>query len=125
VQELLADQVALGAGELREIGDLLGDPLLLLERQPHRLDHIGELGLRLGDAGDRNARVGVQQVLDDHHRVIPLLDRLPVEVRSEPRQRLRVVVDGDRNVLLGGRELVPDLLVQPVREGGHTATLTG
>ena len=51
MQELLADEVALGAGELGEVGDLLGDALLLLERQPHRLDDVRELDLRLSDAG--------------------------------------------------------------------------
>ncbi len=96
VQELLADQVALGARELGEVGDLLGHALLLLQRQPDGLDHVGERRLRLGDARDRDALVGVEQVLDDHHRVVALLDRLAVEVRGEPRQRLRVVVDGDR-----------------------------
>ena len=125
MQELLSDEVALGAGELGEVRDLLGHPLFLLQREPHRLDDVGELGLRRLDPRDRDALVRVEQVLDDHHRVISLLHRLPVEVSGEPRQRLRVVIDGDRHVLLRGRELVPDLLVQPVGEGGHGATLTG
>ena len=125
MQELLADEVALGTGELGEVGDLLGDALLLLERQPHRLDDVRELDLRLGDPRDRDALVGVEQVLDDHHRVISLLDRLTIEVRGEPRERLRVVVDRDRDVLLRGGELVPDLLVQSLRKCGHAATLTG
>ena len=46
MQELLADEVALRARELRQVGDLLRDALLLLEREPHRLDDVGELGLR-------------------------------------------------------------------------------
>ena len=58
--------------------------------------------------------VRVEQVLDDHHRVVPLLERLPVEVRGELGQRLGVVVDRDRDVLLRRRELVADLLVQRV-----------
>jgi hypothetical protein len=43
--------------------------------------------------------------------VVPLLDRLAVEVGGELRQRLGVVVDGDRDVLLRRAELVGDLLV--------------
>ena len=80
--------------------DLLGHAPLLLQREPHRLDDVRERGLRRVDARDRHRLVRVEQVLDDHHRVVPLLDRLAVEVRGEPRQRLRVVVHGDRDVLL-------------------------
>ena len=69
--------------------------------------------------GITHALVGIEQVLDDHHRVVPLLHRLAVEVRGEPRQRLRVVVDRDRDVLLRGRELVADLLVEPVGKRTH------
>ena len=57
--------------------------------------------------------------------MIPLLDRLAEEVRREPGKRLGVVVDGDRDVLLRRGELVPDLLVQTVRECSHAPTLTG
>ena len=48
-----------------------------------------KLGLRRGDGRDRHLQVGVEQVLDEHHRVVSLLDRLPVEVGGEPRERLR------------------------------------
>ena len=48
MQELLADEVALVARELRQLGDLLGDALLLLERELDRRDDVGEL--RLGAA---------------------------------------------------------------------------
>ena len=69
--------------------------------------------------------VGVEEVLHHHHRVVPLLERLAVEVGGELRQRLRVVVHGDRDVLLRGGELVRDLLVEGVGEAGHAAgTLT-
>ena len=68
---------------------------------------------------DHDLLVKVEQVLDHHHRVVSLLDGLPVEVRGELRQRLRVVVDGDRDVLLGRAELVGDLLVQRVGELRH------
>ena len=40
MQELLADEVALRTGEPGQLGDLLGDALLLLERQPDRLDDV-------------------------------------------------------------------------------------
>jgi hypothetical protein len=61
--------------------------------------------------------VGIEQVLDDHHRVVALLDRLAVVERREPRKRLSVVVDGDRHVLLVGSELVSDLLVEQFGKG--------
>jgi hypothetical protein len=48
--------------------------------------------------------------------VVALLDRLPVEVRRQPRQRLGVVVHGYRDVLLGRAELVTDLAVQRLGE---------
>ena len=56
--------------------------------------------------------------------MVPLLDRLAVEVRGEVRQRLGVVVDRDRDVLLRGGELVADLLVDGVVETAHGATLS-
>ena len=62
------------------------------------------------------SEVGVEQILGDHHRVVALLDRLAVEERGEAGQRLGVVVDGDRNVLLVGGELVRHLSVQRVPE---------
>ena len=58
---------------------------------------------------------GVEEVLDHHHRVVPLLDRLAVEVGGELRRRLRVVVDGDCDVLLRRAEFVRDLLVEGIR----------
>ena len=51
MQELLPDEVALGACELRECLDLLRDALLLLEREAHRLDDVPERGLRRLDPG--------------------------------------------------------------------------
>ena len=68
--------------------------------------------------------IGVEEELDDHHRVVPLLDRLAVEVRGELRERLGVVVDRDRHVLLRGGELVADLLVQGLWEASHGPTLS-
>ena len=76
-------------------------------------------GLRRVDARDAHRLAGVEQVLDDHHRVVPLLHRLAVEVLRELRERLAVVVDRDRDVLLRGRHLAADLVVERVREVGH------
>ena len=79
-----------------------------------------EVVTHLADAGDGHAHVVVQQVLDDHHGVVALLQRLPVEVRGQPGQVLAVVPDRDGDVLLRGRELVADLrLEQLVELGGH------
>ena len=67
--------------------------------------------------------VRVQQVLDHHHRVVALLERLAVEERRQLGQRQVVVVDGHRGVLLRGAELAADLVVQGGDElfGGHGA----
>ena len=54
------------------------------------------------------ARVGVEQVLDHHHRVVALLERLAVEEARKLGERLGVVVHRDRHVLLVGGELVAD-----------------
>ena len=89
------------------------------KRERHGLDDVRELRLRRLDSGRYHVLVRVEQVLHHHHRVVSLLDGLPVEVSSELRKRLSVVVDGDRDVLLRRRELVCDLLVQRVGEAGH------
>ena len=80
-----------------------------------------EVHLRRGDAGDDDALVGVDQVLDHHHRVIALLERLRVEEACELWERLGVVVDGTGDVLLVRGVLVRDLLVEQRDEGfsGH------
>jgi len=83
LEELLANEVVLLSGEPGQRGDLLRDPLLLLERERHRLPRIPERRLRRLDGRDHDLVVGVEQELDDHHRVVPLLDRLPVEVRGQ------------------------------------------
>ena len=119
VHRLLAHEVALLAGEPEQVRDLLGDALLLLECHAHRLDGVCEVGLRRLNARDRQGDVGVEQELGQHHRVVPLLDRLAVEVRGQVRERLGVVVDRDRDVLLRGGELVADLLVDCVVERAH------
>ena len=103
--------------------DLPGDALLLVERQLHGGNDVAELDLRRLDCRDRDLLVGVEEVLHHHHRVVPLLDRLAVEVGGELGQRLRVVVDGDRHVLLRRAELVRDLLVEGTGELRHGAIL--
>ena len=116
MHELLRDEVALLARGERELLDLPGDALLLVERELDGGDDVRELDLRRLDGGDDDLLVRVEEVLHHHHRVVPLLERLAVEVRGELRQRLRVVVDGDRDVLLRGAELVRDLLVESAGE---------
>ena len=82
-------------------------------------DIVGEGGLGRLDGRDDHVVAGVEEVLHHHHRVVPLLERLLVEVRRELRERLAVVVNRDRDVLLRRRELVRDLLVEFLLEGGH------
>ena len=67
--------------------------------------------------------VRVEEILHHHHRVVPLLDRLPVEVRGQLGEVLRVVVHGDRDVLLRRGELMADLPVQRVGKRSHVPTL--
>ena len=116
---LLADPVPLLAGDLREGRDLLRDAALLGQRQGDRLDGAAERDLRRRDPGDDDLLTGVEEVLDEHHGVVPLLHRLAVEERGQLRERLGVVPDGDRHVLLRGAELVADLGVEGVGEAGH------
>ena len=121
MQELLADEVTFLPREPGEAHNLTGHRALLLERERDRRHGLGEVRPRGGDSRDGNALVGVEQVLHDHHRVVPLLDGLAVEVCGELGQRLAVVVDRDRHVLLRGAELAPDLLVQLRRKAAHRA----
>jgi ornithine carbamoyltransferase len=123
VQELLTDELPFLARELHEVDDLLGDPLLLREREGHGSDDIRECGLGGVDARRDDVVIGVEEVLHHHHRVVPFLHGLAVEVRCELREVLGVVVDRDGDVLLRRGELVPDLAVQGVCERRHGATL--
>ena len=68
--------------------------------------------------------IGVEEVLDHHHRVVPLLERLAVEVLRQQRQRLGVVVDRDRHVLLRGGELLPTCSFNASWKRPIAATLT-
>ena len=105
-------------------GDLRGDALLLVERERDGRDVVREGRLRRRNGRDHDLVARVEEVLHHHHGVVPLLDRLPVEVRRELRQRLRVVVDGDRDVLLRRGELVRDLLVEFLLKGCHGRNLS-
>ena len=58
------------------------------------------------DAGDGHLQIPVEHPLHDHHGVVALLHRLPVEVRGELRKVVRVEPNRDRDVLLAGGELV-------------------
>ena len=120
MQELLSHELSVLARELDELDDLLRHPLFLFERERHRLNDVVERRLRCVDPGNGHVLVGVEEVLHHHHRVVSLFDRLPVEVRGQLRKVLGVVVDSDRDVLLGRGELVPDLLVEGPSEGRHS-----
>ena len=115
IHELRADEVVLLTCERGEPDDLLGDGALLLEGERDRSDRVRELVFRLGDCRDPDLLARVEEVLDEHHRVVSLLERLAVEVRRELLQGLGIEVDGDRHVLVRGGELVGDLLVQSLR----------
>ena len=112
-------------GDLREGRDLLGDPTLLGQRQGDRLDGAAEGDLRRGHPGDDDLLAGVEEVLDEHHGVVSLLDRLAVEERGQLGERLGVVPDGNRDVLLRGAELVADLGVERVGERDMRSTSGG
>ena len=106
------------AGEAGERVDLLGDAALLLQRERDRGDDVVEGGLRGVGAGDLRVEVLVEQEAHHHQRVVALLERLRVEEGGEARQGLGLVVHGDRDVLLVRRELVADLFVEALYEGG-------
>ena len=85
----------------------------LLERERHGGDDAGEDGLRRLDAGDRDLLVRVQEELHNHHRVVPLLDRLPVgtRVRILPNHACITAAAYDRYYVVdsdldGGRSVV-------------------
>ena len=119
VEELLADELPLLPRELHQLHDLLRHALLLLECKRDGRDHVAKRGLRRLDSGRHDLVICIEEVLHHHHRVVPLLDGLAIEVGGELRKGLRVVVHRDRDVLLRRTELVPDLTVEGVREPGH------
>ena len=119
MHRLLADEVALLPGQLQQAGDLLGDALLLVERERDGLGGVREVGLRSRHGRNRHGPVGVEQELDEHHRVVPLLHGLAVEVSGEVGKRFGVEPDRDRDVLLRGRGLIADLLVDRIVETAH------
>ena len=104
--------------------DLRGDALLLVERERDRSDVVGEASI----CGAATA--GMITSSPESRRYCTIIiawfrssTAWLVEVRGELRQGLGVVVDGDRDVLLRGRELVRDLLVELLLEGGHAWNL--
>ena len=118
LHELLAGEVAALARHAHEVGALIRDPPLLIERQRDGLAEARERRLRRLDAGDDHGLVRVEQVLHHDHRVVALFDGLPVEEPGELRERIGVVIGRDRDVLLRGGELVADLLGEAVGEAG-------
>ena len=69
-----------------ELRDLAGDALLLVERERDRARRRPRTSVcGAATAGIAHGLVGVEQVLHHHHRVVSLLERLPVEVRGELR----------------------------------------
>ena len=64
----------------------------------------------------------VDQVLDHHHRVAALLERLAIEERGQPRQRLASRSGRRCRCTASRRELVRDLVVEG---GGEGALLLG
>ncbi len=75
-----ADEIALLAREGRQLGDLPRHRALLLEREGDGSDSVRELRLRCGYPGDGHWEIGIEEILDHHHRVVSFLDRLAVEV---------------------------------------------
>ena len=80
---LLGLVVAVVASELEQRVDLVGDPVLLVERHPHRRDDVVEAGQLRIDVGNPHLLVGIEQVLDHDHRVVALFVRLAVEEGRE------------------------------------------
>jgi hypothetical protein len=88
--------------------------------------------LRRIDAREVDTDVPIQEVLDDHHRVIAFLHGLGVETLGELRKVGIVVPHRDGDVLVLGIELMANLIVQEAMEFaagtlrmiGHALTLT-
>lgn len=73
------------------------------------------------DAGEVDGDVAIQEVLDDHHGVIALFDRLRVEVLCELREIGVVVENCGGNVLVRRIEFVANLIVQQRMEFGFAS----
>jgi hypothetical protein len=67
--------------------------------------------------GIEDLEVPVDHPAHHHHRVVALLHRLPVEVPGQLREVVFVEPHRQRDVLLAGGELVPDLCAQQIDEG--------
>ncbi|EUA56791.1 hypothetical protein I553_8845 [Mycobacterium xenopi 4042] len=112
LHELLAEVVAFVAGRGGQPADLLGDGTLLVKRQRQRLCRGVEPVADGAHTGDFDTEIAVEQMLYQHHRVISLLHRLPVEVVRKLRQMSVVEINRNRNILLGSSEFVVNLLLQ-------------
>ena len=74
--------------------DLFGHLFLLVARERDRCAVVLERRPRSPDRRNHWTGTAVEQVLHDHHRVIALLDGLPVEAPRELADRLMVLVIG-------------------------------
>ncbi|CPW43705.1 Uncharacterised protein [Mycobacteroides abscessus] len=106
---------------------MIGDALLLFECEGDGCARVGEFGNHGVNPGDRDGYILVDEIADDHHRVIALLDRLRVEPFGQLWQIGVVEIDRDGDVLLGRSELVADLIVQQCEErrGGARVEIGG
>jgi len=73
---------------------------LLIEGKLNRCHVVGKLRLRSGDLAETDRGLGIEEVLEHHHRVVALLDRLVVEETSEPGERLALVVSRHGHILV-------------------------
>ena len=112
LQEDLARVIASLARNVEELADRDGIRALLFERGLDRGDVVVEGAAGCLDLTEVELAATLEQVVDDLHRVPPLLVRLLVEELRELRERLGVVVRADRDVLMGGGELPRDLFVE-------------
>ena len=100
LHELLAEVVTLLAGNTGEPADLFGDGALLAERKCERVPGGLEAVAHRINTGDLGVDIPVEQVLDQHHGVVALFDRLRVEVLGELRKVGTVEIDRNCDVLL-------------------------
>ena len=109
---------SLVARDPRQAVDLLGDPLLLLQRELDRGDDVGE-------RRDGRPTAGMTTSASVSRRYCTIIiawsrssSACAVEERRHLRHRQRVVVDRAREVLVVGSKLVADLGVELVDEAG-------
>ncbi len=112
LHELLAEVIALVAGDGGQSADLLGHGALQVECQHQRVAGRLECVAHGVDTGHLDRDVAVEQVLHQHHGVIAFLDRLAVKVLGQLRQVGAVEIHGDREVLLRRAEFAANLVVE-------------